>query len=282
MKQYFHTITSRNQNRQLAYLEWGNPSNPTVVCVHGLTRNAQDFNNLSEALANNYHVYSFDMAGRGKSDWLENSLDYTYPTYVEDMSEVMKSLGLRNVNFIGTSMGGIIGMMLAAMPNTPIKRLIINDVGPFLPKQAIHRISQYLSFKQAPFEGLRAVEYHLRLIHAPFGPLTDEQWQQMTFNSVIQNEKGAYVLHYDPAIADVFSSIADEDIEFWEVWDAISSPSLILRGENSDILLEQTAQKMVQTSNNSLLVTFEGIGHAPALMSDEQIKIIFDWLNSPA
>lgn len=264
----------------MSYTDWGDADNPNVVfCVHGLTRNSRDFDALAEVLSKTYRVISVDVAGRGESQWLKNPADYTYPTYCPMIWRLIMHLGVKNLDWIGTSMGGIIGMMIAAMPGNPINRMIINDVGPFLPKEALQRINAYLSM-DFDFASLADIERHLRKVHEPFGPLTDQQWAHMAKHSSRQDENGNWCLSYDPAIKEPFKDVVDDDIAFWEIWDAIRCPILLLRGETSDILLRQTADEMLLRGPETQLVELPGIGHAPALMSDEQISTMEKWLST--
>lgn len=263
---------------KIAYTDWGDIDNANVVlCVHGLTRNSRDFDELAEALSADYRVICPDIPGRGDSDWLKNPADYDYTTYCRVICDLVSQLATPNINWVGTSMGGIIGMMIAAMPQSPIRKLVINDVGPFIPKAALQRIGTYLSF-DFHFQNTSEIENHLREIHAPFGPLTDAQWAHMATHGGRQDEHGQWQLKYDPAISVPFKELADEDISFWEIWDAIGCPSLLLRGENSDILLKHTAEEMTRRGPKTDLIEFKNIGHAPALMADEQIQTVYDWL----
>lgn len=263
----------------ISYTDWGDIDNPNViVCVHGLTRNSRDFDFLSQSLSRQYRIISVDVPGRGESQHLNNPADYIYPNYCAMIWRLIMHLDVKKPDWIGTSMGGIIGMMMAAMPGSPINRMVINDVGPFLPKNALQRINTYLSM-DFDFVSLTELEQHLRKVHEPFGPLTDNQWAHMAHHGSRQRSDGRWVLSYDPAIKEPLKDVAEEDIVFWEVWDAIQCPVLLIRGETSDILLRETAENMLTRGPATQLVEFPGIGHAPALMSDEQISIIQKWLH---
>ncbi len=263
----------------VAYQDWGHTNaQKTVVCVHGLTRNSNDFDYLSKVLSKHSRVLCIDVPGRGESAWLEDPADYSYPTYCYVVMDLIAHLELEKVDWVGTSMGGIIGMMIAAMPRNPITKMVINDVGPFLPKEALGRINGYLSM-EFEFASIDDIESHLRHIHQPFGPLTDEQWKHMATHSTRQDDAGRWQLAYDPRISEPFRGMVDEDIAFWEVWDAIQCPTLLLRGETSDILLRETAEEMLTRGPQTHLHEFQGIGHAPALMDEEQISIINNWLH---
>ena len=279
MREAFFEATTSSGPCRISYMDWGQIDNPDVVfCVHGLTRNSRDFDALAKVLSEEYRVICLDVPGRGTSDWLADPADYIYPTYCRVISELISDIGTPEINWVGTSMGGIIGMMIAAMPATPIKKMVINDVGPFIPKAALKRISLYLSL-DINFESISELERHLRQVHAPFGPLTDAQWAHLAEHGSRQDEQGRWHFKYDPKIAMPFKDVSDEDITFWEIWDAIKCPSLILRGEASDLLLRETAKEMTQRGPQAKLVEFAGIGHAPSLMAADQIETIRKWLS---
>ncbi len=263
---------------RIAYFDWdiSTTASRPVVCVHGLTRNSHDFDILAAALANERRIVCPDIVGRGASDWLKNPAGYTYPQYLADMTALVARLETDEVDWIGTSMGGLIGLLLAAQPNTPIRSLVLNDVGPFIAKAALQRISDYVGLDYR-FSSLDALERHLRKIHAPFGPLTDEQWAQMAANGHRRLDDGNYGLAYDPGIAEVVKqNIADVDL--WALWDRVTCPVLVIRGEDSDILSAETAQMMTERGPRAELATLSGIGHAPALMDAGQIDILHRWL----
>lgn len=264
---------------RIAYAEWGEPDNPRVlICVHGLTRNGRDFDALAEALAGDYRVVCPDVVGRGASDWLEDKNEYDYPRYVADMLALIGHLGADEVRWVGTSMGGLIGMFLAALPERPITRMVMNDVGPFLPKAALQRIVAYVG-EEPRFPDMDALDAYLRVIYAPFGPFTDEQWQGLVESSARVLDNGDVGLAYDPGIAVPLRAMPVEDIDMWPVWNEVSSPVLVIRGEESDVLLAETAENMTGTGPGARLEVLAGIGHAPTLMSGEQIDLIRDWLS---
>lgn len=265
---------------RVAYTDWGKAAGTgrkATICVHGLTRSGRDFDVIADALSENGRVVCPDVAGRGASDWLSDPNHYTYPNYMNDMAGLMAHIGAERVDWIGTSMGGLIGMMLAATPNTPIRKLVINDIGPLLPKEALVRICHYVGAAPA-FQDVHAVEAYLREVHAPFGNLSDEQWKHLADTSSIPNGEGGIGLHYDPNIASAFCAGPIEDIDLWAVWDAINCPVLVLRGENSDLLSTDTAEQMSKRGPKTDVVTIPDCGHAPALMDAGQIKIVKDWL----
>lgn len=262
---------------RIAYTEWGDPASSRVIlCCHGLTRNCRDFDALAAELSQEARVICPDVVGRGLSDWLRDPIHYGYPQYCADMSALIARLDVEQLDWVGTSMGGLIGMTLAAQAGAPIRRLVINDVGPFVPKEALLRIADYVGLDNR-FSSLAAVETHLRKVLAPFGPLTDAQWRHLVEFGHRQRPDGTFGLGYDPAIA-VNVKTAVKDWDLWALWDRITCPALVLRGAQSDLLLETTAIDMTQRGPKAKLVTWEGIGHAPALMAPEQIALVKEWL----
>lgn len=260
---------------RIAYTEWGEAGR-ALICVHGLTRNGRDFDRLAAALSDRWHVICPDMPGRGRSEWLP-AVDYTYPQYMADLTALIGRLGVAELDWLGTSMGGIIGMLMAAQPRSPIRRLVINDVGPFIPKAGLARLAEYVG-KDPHFAGLDELEAHLRKVHAPFGPLNDHDWRHMALQGYRRLEGGGYGLHYDPAIGQSLQSNDLGDVDLWSSWDAIQCPVLALRGANSDILRADTAAEMSSRGPKATLVELPGIGHAPALMAEDQIALVRDWL----
>lgn len=261
----------------IRYTEWGEARNPDVViCVHGLTRNGRDFDALASALAADYRVLCPDVVGRGLSDWLAYPQDYGYPLYLSDMAALIARSGAARVHWVGTSMGGLVGMMLAAQVNTPIERLVMNDVGPLVPKAALERLAGYVG-KTGPFKTAEELEAHLRTALAPFGPLTDDQWRHLALHSTCTNSDGTFSLAYDPAIANAFAGEAS-DVVLWPLWDAVRCPTLVLRGMESDLLRADTAAEMMRRGPRAQLCEFSGVGHAPALMDSTQIESIVRFL----
>lgn len=266
---------------KMAYLDWRRHTDGnTLVCVHGLTRNSHDFDTLAESLLTSVpsigRVVCPDVVGRGASDWLKDPAQYGYPQYLADMTALIARLDVGSIDWVGTSMGGLIGMSLAALPNSPIRRLVLNDIGPVIGKASLQRISDYVGLDYR-FSSLDALERHLRKIHAPFGPLTDTQWQYMARYSQRKLDDGNLGLAYDPAIAhNVKLGVAD--IDLWALWERIACPVLVLRGADSDILSADVAQLMTERGPKAELITFAGVGHAPALMAQDQIDIVTGWL----
>ncbi len=262
----------------LAYREWGAHDNPRVlVCVHGLTRNGADFDTLAAALADRYRVLCPDVVGRGRSDWLADKRLYAYPQYLSDMAALIARSGAESVDWVGTSMGGLIGMLLASQANTPVRRLVLNDVGPFIPTSAIERIASYVGLDPR-FPDRCALDAYLREIYAPFGPFTDAQWAGLVDSSVRTTDEGNLALAYDPGIADAFRAGPHEDVNMWPVWDALSVPVLAIRGSESDVLPADVARAMAERGPRARLEEIPGVGHAPSLMSSAEISLVRDWL----
>jgi pimeloyl-ACP methyl ester carboxylesterase len=262
---------------RIHYYEWGHADNPRVlVCVHGLTRSGRDFDALAKAMAREYRVICPDIVGRGKSGWLTHKEDYGYPLYCADMAALIARSGAETVDWVGTSMGGIIGMLIAAHAGNPVRRLVVNDVGPFIPKTALERLKNYVG-KDPLFDSLEEAENYVRLVAAPFGPHSDEQWRHLTETTVSTRENGKWGLVYDPSLAHAFSGPMT-DVDLWHFWDQIRCPTLLTRGTSSDLLLEQTAHEMTRRGPKAKLVEFDGIGHAPTLMAADQIQVVRKFL----
>jgi pimeloyl-ACP methyl ester carboxylesterase len=265
------------------YTEWGARDNPRIViCVHGLSRNCRDFDTLAHTLETEFRVICPDIVGRGNSDWLGNKAGYVNAQYAADITTLIARLtsdGPREIFWVGTSMGGIIGMMLAGLPNTPIQRLVLNDVGGVVPQAAIARIVMYLG-KDPRFSSFKELEALVRLISAPFGPLTDAQWEHLTRHNSKQHPDGRWGFNYDPGIALPFQSVELTDVPLWQHYDPIACPTLLLRGADSDLLLKDTAREMTQRGPRARLVEFAGVGHAPMLMSADQVEVVKNFLLS--
>lgn len=277
-QKFVHGLSARGFHR-LAYYEWGNPNAArTVVCVHGLTRNARDFDVLAAALAADYRVICVDIAGRGDSDWLGDPSLYAYPQYLADMTVLLARLGAAQVDWVGTSMGGLIGILLAAQPRTPIRRLVLNDVGPFIGAAAMQRIATYIS--QPPvLPDMAAASAYIRTIYQNTGPCTDADYQAMTETSIRPLPSGGYALRYDPAIAVNFAALSG-DLDLWPYYDRITCPTLVLRGALSDVLTDETAALMTRRGPQAQLAVIPAIGHYPALRDAKQVKTITEFLAS--
>jgi len=264
---------------RVAYFEWGEAANPRVaICVHGLTRNGRDFDVFAEALATTHRVLAVDMPGCGESDWLADPADYIFPTYLTTLTALIARSGAESVDWVGTSMGGLLGIALAAQPKSPIARLVVNDVGPTIEPAAILRIREYVG-KDPTFATYGDMERYIRTISAPFGSLTDAQWEHMTRTNVRELADGRWGLVYDPGIAVPFrASAAPPDL--WPLWDAIRCPTLVLRGAQSDLLSSATAAQMAARGPMPSVLEFAGVGHAPMLMSAEQVEPVTRFLRA--
>lgn len=272
-------LTSRGFHR-VRYWEWGDPGNPRVaVCVHGLTRNGRDFDALAAALAGRYRVLCPDVAGRGDSDWIAAG-DYSFPQYCNDMTALIARSGAAEIDWVGTSMGGLIGMILAAQPKTPIRRLVLNDVGPFIPKAAQDRIAETVG-DHPVFDGVDAAADHIAKVNAEFGRLTRAQWLDLARTAVRAREDGKLVWKRDPAIGKSFVSQPRDDVVLWPIWDMIRCPVLLLRGADSELLPPAVADEMTRRGPKARLVTIEGAGHAPALLSEGELRPIREFLLAP-
>jgi pimeloyl-ACP methyl ester carboxylesterase len=257
--------------------EHGPQNGPAVVCVHGLTRNGRDFDWLGAALAaEGRYVLAPDMPGRGNSGWLADPARYEIGTYIRAVQALLRARGLHALDWVGTSMGGLIGMALAAMPESPIRRLVLNDIGAIVPKVALEAIAAYVGLDPC-FSSLDDAERYIRETHAGFGSLADDQWRRLTRQSV-RRSKGGYRLRYDPAIRAPFANAAAADIDLWPLYEAIRCPVLILRGAESGLLAASVARDMTVRGPKAQLVELEGVGHAPALMDERQISVISAFL----
>lgn len=262
----------------LSYADWGDPgAGRVVVCAPGLTRNGRDFDHLATVLQADARVICPDMVGRGLSDPLDDPEQYALPTYVGHMLQLLDALRLERVDWVGTSLGGLIGMGVAASGAERIRKLVLNDVGPFLPKAALQRINAYLG-KALRFATLDLLEAHLREIHAGFGPLSDAEWRHLAEHSASRRDDGRFGLNYDQRLGAPMTKGPIEDIDLWPVWDQIQCPVLVLRGAESDLLLVETALEMTRRGPAAEIVEIDGTGHAPALMAKDQIEIVRDWL----
>lgn len=266
----------------MAYVEWGDPANPKVlVCVHGLTRCSRDFDFFAQAMADEYRVVCPDVAGRGRSDWLRNKSLYAIPQYCADMATLLAKLDVETVHWLGTSMGGLIGMALACQPETPITRLVLNDVGPVITAASLERIGTYLG--QAPrFDGIEQAEAFVRFVSAPFGRFSDAQWRHLTVHVTRTAADGKIEFAYDPDIAksfqEAFATGGGKDVELWPLYDGITCPTLLLRGETSDLLTHDAALQMGQRGPRARLIEVPGVGHAPMLMDTTQVAPVRDFL----
>jgi pimeloyl-ACP methyl ester carboxylesterase len=264
---------------RIAYLEWGDPRNRDVlVCVHGLTRSSRDFDDLARALCTQFRVVCPDIAGRGDSDRLPDAKLYAVPQYVADMVTLIARLDVEAVSWVGTSMGGLIGMALAAQAQSPVARLVLNDAGPVVSRASLERIAGYLGTRMQ-FQSLEEADAYMRAISAPFGPHSDAQWRFLTETWLRRNDDGTWRAHYDPRIAEAFrATMPEKDLELWPAYDAIRCPTLVIRGEHSDLLSRETTSEMQRRGPKARVVEIRGVGHAPTLMHPDQIALVRDFL----
>ena len=278
----------------MAWWEWGDAhAQHVIVCVHGLSRQGRDFDTLAQALVaragNPVRVVCPDVAGRGRSDWLADPMGYQIPGYAADMGALLAQLNPATLDWVGTSMGGLIGMVLAGQPQLPwpVRRLVLNDVGPAIQWEAIQRIGTYLGVP-VRFASMEQGAAALQLISTGFGPHTTEQWMALTRPMLkpATDGQGGFVLHYDPAIAVPFRAVTPEasaagEATLWALYDAITARTLLLRGAQSDLLTRETAGAMTQRGPRARLMEFEGVGHAPTLIAADQVQAVCDFLLAP-
>ncbi|WP_373379846.1 alpha/beta fold hydrolase [Cupriavidus nantongensis] len=267
---------------RMAYHEWGDPANPRVlVCAHGLTRTGRDFDAVARALCGDYRVVCPDVAGRGRSEWLADANGYVVPQYVSDMVTLIARLNVEKVDWFGTSMGGLIGMGLAGLPKSPVRRLLLNDVGPRIAPSAVERIGAYLGLP-VRFKTFEEGLAYLQTISASFGRHSAEQWRELNA-AILKPMQGAdgleWGLHYDPQLAVPFrkstpEAIAAGEAALWRSFEAIEAPVLVVRGAQSDLLLRETVAEMVARGQHVSSVEVPDVGHAPTFVDPAQIAIV--------
>ena len=272
---------------RMAYWEWGDAANPRVlVCVHGLSRQGRDFDTLAAALSGHYRVVCPDVVGRGQSDWLTDPMGYAIPAYVADMVTLLARLDAQTVHWLGTSMGGLIGLGLASLPNSPVQKLVLNDVGPVIEWASLQRIGTYLG-QPAHWPTEQAAADALWQISQGFGPHTPDQWLALTRPQLRPHTHPAhgpgFKSHYDPAIAAPFRLVTPElakagEAALWAGYDRVACPTLLIRGEQSDLLSAATAQAMTQRGPRARLAVLPGIGHAPTLVQPDQVALVQEFL----
>jgi pimeloyl-ACP methyl ester carboxylesterase len=273
---------------RMAYWQWGDPANRRVlVCVHGLSRQGRDFDTLAQDLAGTYRVVCPDVVGRGHSDWLADPAGYAIPSYVADMVTLLARLDGETVDWVGTSMGGLIGLGVAALSGSPLRRLVLNDVGPQIEPASLQRIGGYLG-RPAHWNTLDEAADAMLAISQGFGPHSREQWLALTRPQVVPDTAAGsgFKPHYDPAIAVPFRAVTPEmakagEAMLWHAYDSLRLPTLLLRGADSDLLSPATAQAMTQRGPKARLHEFAGVGHAPMLVQPEQRAVIREFLLAP-
>lgn len=294
-KDYFLGVTEDGFHR-VAYTEWGaaNQAAVPVICVHGLTRNGRDFDALAEYFsARGQHLYCPDIVGRGDSDWLKNPLHYTYEQYIADMNSLIARTRASQIDWIGTSMGGLIGMIMASLPGSPIRRLVMNDVGPQIPVKAISRLSKYAG-RDPDFASMEEAKAYFKSIYADFGNLSEAEWQHFTEHSVRENGSGRFITKLDHGIkrTPAKSKLAWNlllnphktlegtffDVDLWQIWRRVTCPVLVIHGARSDLLLPDIIEKMRQLHPAMDVLEIPDAGHAPALLEPAQHEFIYHWL----
>ena len=264
---------------RVVYYEWGAHDNPAVVvCVHGVGRNGRDFDVLGETLSSTHRVLAVDMPGRGASDWLADPMDYVFPTYLGTLTALIAASGVEHVAWVGTSMGGLLGIIAAAQPKSPVARLVVNDVGPIIEPAALARIGQYFGADPV-FATFGELEAYVRTVSASFGPLTDAQWEHVVRTNARHHPDGRWGQGYDPNIAVPFRA-QPAPPAVWPLWDAIRCPTLVLRGAESDLLSAATAAEMSRRGPCPQVIEFAGVGHAPALLDPGQIEVVARFLRN--
>lgn len=267
---------------RMAYVEWGDADNPDVlICVHGLTRVGRDFDRLARVMADRYRVVCPDIVGRGRSEWLRDPSGYVLPQYVADMVTLVARLGVESVHWLGTSLGGLIGLSLAGQPGSPVKRLVLNDVGPKINPEAVERIGDYVG-KPVRFGSVEEAVDYITLISLGFGLRNREEWREIT-QSVLKPDGDAFTLHYDLKLALPIKAMTPDlakagEAVLWKLYDQIPCPTLLIRGENSDLLSRETAAAMAQRGPKASVVEFAGVGHAPMFFDDAQIATVRTFL----
>lgn len=281
-----HVLCARPEGlKRMAYRTWPTPAptaaGPAVICVHGLSRNSHDFDGLGESLAEaGRTTLAPDVLGRGASDWLADPSGYQVPGYVGDMMPLIARTGSEAVDWVGTSMGGLIAMAIAASPLSPIRRLVLNDIGAFVPAQALARIAAYANAPSPVFADLDEAEAHYREIHGDFGPMSNADWRDLTRHSVVPTDDGqGWRRHQDPAIAAPMLGTEPTDISLWPLWDAIRCPVLVLRGARSDVLTAETAAEMIARGPGCVVHEIPDVGHTPTFTTEAVNRVVIDFLN---
>ena len=288
---------------RMAYYEWGDPDNEDVVlCVHGLTRTGRDFDVLAEHLSQRYRVVCPDIVGRGLSDWLAQPMHYAVPQYTADIVTLLARLQPKTLRWVGTSMGGLIALSYAGLLAharhmtqhpparetatiddglVPIDRLVLNDVGPRVEAPSLARIGQYLA-EPVSFDSFEAAVQYIKQTAASFGPHSDAQWEMLTRHYFVPSQ-GQWIKHYDPGIAVAFAGVSQDLITqgetlLWQAYRSVTAPTLIMHGEQSDLLLAETVDAMLQANDRAQAHTVKGVGHAPSLIVEDQIQIVSRFL----
>lgn len=266
---------------EIAYREWGDSDNPKkLFCLHGVTRNSRDFDFLAASMSDQYNVICPDIPGRGASGYFAELDSYNYQSYVIAIKQVISAVTPGEIVFLGTSMGGLLGMLIASKDDSPIRKLILNDVGPFVPGVLFAAINSHEKSKPKHYASkAEAVSFHKEHCTS-FGPMDSEQWEQFTMNGLREDDNGGFCYDYDKKLETKIAQNASGDFDIWNVWDQVKCPVLVIRGETSKALIKEVAEEMTQRGPKADLIEIPITGHAPTLMSEEQVSIVRDWLDS--
>jgi pimeloyl-ACP methyl ester carboxylesterase len=257
---------------------WGNSKNPKVLfCLHGLTRNGRDFDYLANELKDHYLVVCPDLAGRGQSEWFENAKHYNNQQYLIDMAIVLANFPGREIHWLGTSMGGLIGMVFASDRKSPITRLIMNDVGPTVPQSVLANLGMALASTPV-CDTLEEFTQYLRLTYSDFGQLPDRIWNHLAKFDHRRTEDGRYTRNFDPKILANFSTLSETECDFWDYWQLLKCPLLVIKGENSKVLTNAIFDQMLNSGIEMEHRVIPNVGHTPTLMLEEQIQLVKEWL----
>lgn len=282
-EKYFWGATEDGFHK-IVYREYGQRGKPVLVAVHGLTRNCFDFHFLAQSLQDSFHVFALDMVGRGNSDYVDPK-HYTYPQYIMDLTAFLARIDVPEVYWIGTSMGGLLGMIMGSFKNTPIRKLILNDVGPMVTSSVIKRLLDYAGIQlKAP------TRQHMidmaRQVYAPFGFIQEKDWQELMAYNIHEQQDGSYTLAYDPLVTkqleDQGDNHSDRDEEgnltLWSYWEKLTCPVYVINGLKSDLLTPSILNKMASRGPSFQYYGVPDAGHAPWLIEDDICHRIREWL----
>ncbi len=275
---YIRSINPEGYHK-IHYRQFGDPNNDNIlVCVHGLTRNAHDFDHIANALSDVYRVISLDLPGRGKSDWFNNKSLYRYYQYRSDIHTLITHLRVDKVDYLGTSLGGTIAIMMAGKENHPFRKIIFNDISPFIDPKLLDAIAQGTGATPM-FNSKNEIKNYLKSRYAAFGNLDDEHWDHIAEYTTGQKVNGKYRLAYDPAISySLIDELGKSGMNIWDHWEKIDAPSLVVHGIHSVVLSHDDAKRMHETGPKADILRIEDAGHAPPLMCDEHIAKVREWL----
>lgn len=263
---------------KIIYKEWGRPNaESAIICVHGLTRNGRDFDFIAQHLKDTYHLICPDLVGRGQSDWFTDSKHYHVAQYIQDITVLLAKIEAKNIIWLGTSLGGIIGMIMAALPRSPINRLILNDIGPYINKEATRSLAADLK-QEHTFNSQEELREFLKAEYQHLGDFTDDHFDHLVKHDSRKNKSGKYTRAFDPNVTKNLDRVTHKDIDLWQYWQGINCPTLLLRGEHSPILTKETALKMCQNKPNITFIEFPNAHHPLPLIGDEEITQITKWL----